>query len=90
MANTLNAFRNGAVGFIDWLDALAFLGLSVRIRVIVYARTDSEDSLPMNVEGDSVNAMHGAYWLVRVAIPDVAAAAQQKCATAVETALDLV
>ena len=22
VANTLNAFRNGAVGFIDWLDAL--------------------------------------------------------------------
>ena len=21
MANTLNTFRNGAVGFIDWLDA---------------------------------------------------------------------
>jgi hypothetical protein len=21
VANTLNAFRNGAVGFVDWLDA---------------------------------------------------------------------
>ena len=89
MANTLNLFRNGAVGFIDWLDALPLFGLSVRIRVIVYARTDSEDALPMNVEGDSVNAMHGVYRLIRVAIPDVAAAAQQKCATAVETALNL-
>jgi hypothetical protein len=25
VANTLDLFRNGAVGFIDWLDELAFM-----------------------------------------------------------------
>jgi len=85
----MNSFRNGAVGFIDWLDALPLLGLSVRIRVIICARTDSEDALTVNMESDSVNAMHGAYRLIRVTIPDVATAAQQKCSTAVETALHL-
>jgi hypothetical protein len=89
VASTLRLFRGGAVGFIDWLDALPLLGLSVRIRVIIYAGTESENALPVNVEGDSINTMHGAYRLIRVAIPDVTTATQQKCATTVKTTLNL-
>ena len=80
MANSSGLQRDGAVGFIDWLDALPLCGLSVRIRVIIYAGADSEDALPIDVEGHGVNAMHNAYRLIRVAIPDITAATQQKCA----------
>jgi hypothetical protein len=89
VAITLKSFRNGDVGFIDWLDALPLCGLSVRIRVIVYAGADSEDALPIDVEGHGVNAMHNAYRLIRVAIPDITIATQQKCATAMEATFDL-
>jgi hypothetical protein len=34
VANTLNLFRNGAVGFIDWLDASGFI-LDARLQRFV-------------------------------------------------------
>lgn len=40
MANTLNSFRNGAVSFIDWLDALEFRDSDLacmKIKTLPYA-----------------------------------------------------
>src|SRR5262249_54315356 len=51
--------------------------------------TDSEDALPLNVESDSIDPMCHTYRLIRVAIPNVATTAQEKCATAIEAAFDL-
>jgi len=32
VANTLNVFRHGAVGFIDWLDVGAFIACGAEIK----------------------------------------------------------
>ena len=48
MANTLNAYRNGAVGFIDWLDRGLFIGVEVSILdqyEVVWISTLSSDLL---------------------------------------------
>jgi hypothetical protein len=43
----------------------------------------------VNVECGTIDAMGDAYGLIRVAIPDVATTAQEKCPAAMEAALDL-
>ena len=55
----------------------------------MYTGADGEDPFSVDMQGDSINAMHDAYRLIRVAIPDVSTTAQQKGATAVKTAHDL-
>ena len=68
-----------------------FFSLSgiVRIRIEIYTGADGEDELSVDMESDGINAMSDTCRLIRVAIPDVATTAQQKGATAVETAHDL-
>ena len=43
MANILNSFRSGAVGFIDWLDVLDHLELSSHLRAIFETRCVEKD-----------------------------------------------
>jgi hypothetical protein len=55
----------------------------------MYTGANGEDALSVDMEGDSINAMQDTSRLIRVAVPDVSATAQQKGPTAVETAHDL-
>ena len=60
MANTLNLFRNGAVGFIDWLDRTASQPPGYRDRGInkcdckQHARRNDKYSMAMNKGNEEV------------------------------------
>ena len=52
VANRLNAFRDGAVGFIDWLDRLDDQGLSAIWKILPFGCAGGDDIACMhNISG---------------------------------------
>ena len=61
MANTLNLYRNGAVGFIVWLDLRRELGIVCgRMLIVTTGNTDADEDAEEN-SGEQLFHTHGEH-----------------------------